>query len=265
MFSSEKKEEAEKEKSELKKKLNTAKKELEQEAGQYENLSGETESIKGSIEALQNELNQLTSDRDAVLNKIYLAEKGINKIIVGILSAGGDDLDKRLSFVEDKTAIPGLVNRIVSLSNRSKQAATKRDELLGQLEELQKEAGGYTDSIGSEITRSLKVGSSTKNEKVNIKASLSFQEDESFFSFSNASGSASGTGEATASVTVDEIEWNESGGLQSAVKNFSGSFAALGKLSAELEMTELKVQSTDAALAHYVDYIRCHIESDFGS
>ena len=49
------------------------------------------------------------------------------------------------------------------------------------------------------------------------------------------------------------------------MKNFSGSFAELGKLSAELEMAELKVQSTDAALAHYVDYIRCHIESDFGS
>ena len=268
MFSSARKDEAASKKDELKKKLKETKKKLADEEAELQGLVAEKNSIQEPILLLRKEMEQLTADKNNVLNKIFINEKEINELIIKVISESTkDQLNSRLSFLTRNNAVAAksIMNRICSLKMKLESLRAQHDNIEEKFSNDQREAVNKTNELGEELIKSIQVNSATKNEKVSIKASLSFREEESFFSFSNASGSASGSGTATASMTVEELNWSQSAGLSNAINKYTSGYTQLGALSTKLEVSEIDIQSTETALSHYVDYIRSAIESDFGS
>jgi hypothetical protein len=268
IFSSAKKDEAFAQKAKLKKKLRRLKKELSNEEGELKGLIAEKKSLQEPLILLRNEFKKASSDRDSLLEKIYQAESEINQLILKvIMGAGENSLKSRLDFMEkSKSPIAGsVVQRLIRLKNSLSTYELKHRDLEDELEVRQQAAFTETDMLGEELSKSLVLKSASKKERVKVKASLSFKEEESFFSFSNASGSASGRGEASASMLVEELIWRESPSLKNAVHDFSSAFDSLGSFAARIECAGIDIQTTQAAMRHYIDYLRCAIESDFGN
>jgi hypothetical protein len=263
VFSSSKKEKALEKKAKLKKQLLALKKEISTEDDELQGLLAEKKSIKDPLFFLRQELNQCEVDRDLVLEKVYKTECEINQLVLKVLLTFEEKVfEQRLEFLDtvNSPVARKISKRIFRLKNSLLAAQKKQEEL-----EQSNNALVKMDNLGLELTKSLTLKGASKNESVNIKASLSFKEEKNFFGFSNASGSASGQGKATATMKVEQLEWQESPNLKMAINEFSAEFEALGNLSARQECSSIDILTTETAIRHYIDYIRCAMESDFGA
>ncbi|MCM8526315.1 MAG: hypothetical protein NE327_07355, partial [Lentisphaeraceae bacterium] len=119
--------------------------------------------------------------------------------------------------------------------------------------------------VGDEISKCLVQKESSVKKDIKIDVSVSFKEEESFFSFSNASGTASGSGTANGTMKVQELEWRESANLENSISNFANGFNELGHKAAAREIGMISQQTSEAVLNSYIDYLRSLIEADFGA
>ena len=263
VFSSSKKEKALEKKAKLKKQLLALKKEISTEDDELQGLLAEKKSIKDPLFFLRQELKQCEADRDLVLDKVYKTECEINQLVLKVLLTFEENVfQQRLEFLDTANSpIARKISKRIFRLKSSLLAAQKKHEELEQSNKALVKMG----NLGLELTKSLTLKAASKNESANIKASLSFKEEKNFFGFSNASGSASGKGKATATMKVEQLEWQESPNLKMAINEFSDEFELLGNLSARQECSSMDILTTETAIRHYIDYIRCAMESDFGA
>lgn len=268
MFSADKKDEVVAHKAKLKKELRELKEQLANEEAELLHHKTEKKSLLEPIVEMRKTLDQKIKDRDAILDKVIRAEKQINELITRLLlSSDSESLKSRLSFIASKdTSMAQLASeKIISLVSKIRTEELNNEKLQSDYDDSVKSSNSHLLLVGEEINKSLIQKESSVKKEVSVSVSVNFKEEESFFSFSNASGTASGEGSALGTMKVQELEWRESPNLENSIGNFSNGFNELGHKAAARELGLISQQSSEAVLNSYIDYLRSLIEADFGA
>ena len=268
MFSADKKDEVVAHKAGLKKKIRELNEQLLKEESELTYHKTEKKSLLEPIIELRRQLEVKVKERDAVIEKVVAAERDINELITRLLlKSDKAGLEERLAFLdESKSPMAGLATgKIISLVSKLRRDELNAEELQLQYEESVKAASDKLDSLGDELSRCLVKKETSVKKEVEVNVSVGFKEEESFFSFSNASGSASGSGTAGGTMKVEELLWSETPNLQNSIDEYAAGFHNLGVSAAARELGDIAYHSSSALLNSYIDYLRTLIEADFGA
>jgi len=267
MFSADKKDEVVAEKAKLQKKIRELKQQLSNEEEELSYHKTEKKALLQPIIDLRKQLDVKMKDRDAVIEKVVGAERDINELITRLLlDSNGEKLKQRLSFLQ-KSHYPMArlaTEKIISLVSKVRNEELNVEKLQEKYEESVNGASDQLVALGDELSKCLVRKETSVKKEVSVKVSVGFREEESFFSFSNASGSASGSGVARGTMKVEELLWRESPNLKGSIDSYAKGFHDLGAKAAERELGEIAYSSSYALLNSYIDYLRTLIEADFG-
>ena len=267
MFSADKKDEVVAKKAKFKKKIRDLKEQLANEENDLSHHQTEKKSLLEPIIDLRKQLETKTKDRDSIIEKVVGAERDINELITRLLlNSDSGKLKARLSFLEKSHSPMARLatEKIISLVSKVRNEELNVETLQNKYEESVKEASDNLVALGDELSKCLVKKETSVKKEVRVDVSVGFREEESFFSFSNASGTASGSGTARGTMKVEELLWRESPNLKNSIGSYAGGFHSLGVNAAEREFGEISHNASLTLLNSYIDYLRTLIEADFG-
>lgn len=222
------------------------------------------------LKTLQEHVDEVTAEKDVLTLTIHTANSEIGDRVVSVLRMlKAQDLKDRLKQLcllasdTDFLAIcaTGLTRGLFASATITVKVDAVRDALADASASLEVSVA----ALGKAIASGFEVTSSAKRAAVQLKGSVGFEEESSFFGgYSGASGSASGSGSGEGMYSVEEIRWEAPDQLTGNVASFTEASASVGEKTAELEALTARKSAYERCIVDYAHLIRTELELDFG-
>jgi hypothetical protein len=247
---------------ELGKSIETDLKELADAQQRHDELSDPIKTLQANVE-------ELTTEKDALIASIRIADSEIDGQIVHMIrTLLPEHLRQRIGQLGPHVSNPSFLATCAAglTSNLVKTASitSKIDTLRVDLKEASASLQMSLDNLGGGIASGFEVRSSDKRASVRLTGSVSFKQEHTFFGgYSGASGTASGSGSGEGHYTVEEIAWEAPGELRENVTAFAEASVLLGEKTAELEAMTARRSAHERSISDYAHLIRTELERDF--
>lgn len=246
---------------------------LDQKASEWQSrldrMQEQHEALQTPIEQLESETEELDLARQTAANAIRRSRKAINRRIVSVLRGlpAGElkvRLDQLIELSPHREYFELCMTELTELLDEASASDHTAAELQDEISSCHEAASDKVDELGKAISAGFHLNSTERQTTVRLQARLRFEEEKGFMSgYSNASGTAEGSGTATASYSIDQIQWQEPSQMTACSRQVADAWSALGQNAARLQMHEVESAARDRCIAECVSYLRWELERDF--